>query len=389
MCCSAKFAVWCGSCMVTRRLWGGKLSGGAVGILLVLAGLVGVIAGSFLVRVPAPVSVSGSISPTEAPVARVETVDKQNASLVVVVTPEVKVMTHKTGILTGAVCAPGDVWTSGQSVFSINEEPLVFLATARPLWRDLTVGDRGPDVKALQNELNRLGYAVSADGVVGQRTVNAARALARSAGSVTAASWGSIPVKSFVWFPASPVTVAKCTTATGTHLSAANPLAMLPTALTSAKVKELPSGLIPGDRVLKLDEVTIPVDAQGRVSSPEDLAKLSQSPAYLEYTANQTSNPGANSLTGESAQDATTGSGTAGAGMSIIFQLAQPLTVYSLPAAAVYSVSDTKGCVLSHGVGVPVTITSSQLGQTFIIPDREDVTLDTVTLRPPKGLPCR
>ena len=47
---------------------------------------------------------------------------------------------------------------SGSRAYQVNDRTVVALHTATPLYRDLKVGDRGEDVRSLNDELSRLGY---------------------------------------------------------------------------------------------------------------------------------------------------------------------------------------------------------------------------------------
>src|SRR5690606_16748578 len=82
----------------------------------------------------------------------------------------VALTTRDEGLVTRTTCAPGAVVASGSSPLTLDDRPVVALATSEPLWRDLGPGAKGSDVKALQTELARLGHAVKPDGVYGRTT---------------------------------------------------------------------------------------------------------------------------------------------------------------------------------------------------------------------------
>jgi peptidoglycan hydrolase-like protein with peptidoglycan-binding domain len=46
----------------------------------------------------------------------------------------------------------------GEPVYSVNAEPVVLMYGSMPFFRSLTVGDSGPDVEQLENNLSKLGY---------------------------------------------------------------------------------------------------------------------------------------------------------------------------------------------------------------------------------------
>lgn len=97
---------------------------------------VGIFLGVVLAAPAPPESIGPTLVSTTAPATRMETVDKRGATLEI----------------------------------SVNDLPLISLATSRPLWRDLVAGDTGLDVRALRAELTRLGYRTTVDGRFGALT---------------------------------------------------------------------------------------------------------------------------------------------------------------------------------------------------------------------------
>lgn len=68
-----------------------------------------------------------------------------------------------TGVLT-ALPAAGDVVATGQVLYAVDGRPVLTAPGTTPLWRDLAVGDRGPDVVALREALTAMGYAAGGAG---------------------------------------------------------------------------------------------------------------------------------------------------------------------------------------------------------------------------------
>lgn len=62
---------------------------------------------------------------------------------------------------------------SGSVITEINGRPLYLLAGEFDFYRDLKVGDKGPDVRQLQQGLQTAGYFASADGEFGKSTLSA------------------------------------------------------------------------------------------------------------------------------------------------------------------------------------------------------------------------
>ena len=73
---------------------------------------------------------------------------------------------------------------SGSRAYQVNDRTVVALHTATPLYRDLKVGDRGEDVRSLNDELSRLGYdSVPQSGEYNRNTGNGWRQLMVDAGN--------------------------------------------------------------------------------------------------------------------------------------------------------------------------------------------------------------
>lgn len=83
-------------------------------------------------------------------------------------------------IVTASDHGSGDVVTSGEVLVRVNGEPVFALVAPFPFYRDLGVGDSGPDVLALQENLHALGLLTNVDGEFGRGTASALAALYRS-----------------------------------------------------------------------------------------------------------------------------------------------------------------------------------------------------------------
>ncbi|OJU40844.1 MAG: hypothetical protein BGN97_16805 [Microbacterium sp. 69-10] len=80
-------------------------------------------------------------------------------------------------VVTSSLVGPGEVVKSGQMVATVNGSPVFLIESPFPFYRDVGVGDSGPDVEALQNQLVGLGLLDGADGEFGSRTASALRRL--------------------------------------------------------------------------------------------------------------------------------------------------------------------------------------------------------------------
>lgn len=99
-------------------------------------------------------------------------------------------------ILVQMELAPSDTLAGGDLIADISGQPLIALPGAFPLYRDLTRGDSGKDVTAVQAALDDLGYLHGAvDGVFGPDTEQAVLALLEDRGYPATTVQSTVPVK--------------------------------------------------------------------------------------------------------------------------------------------------------------------------------------------------
>ncbi|MFE4952186.1 peptidoglycan-binding protein [Leifsonia sp. NPDC056665] len=256
------------------------------------------------------------------------------------------------GRVTSSACSPGAVIESGSVIAAIDGRPLVALATAPPLWRDLRAGDNGDDVRALQKELARLGYPVTRDGTVGKRTLDAVARLFERAGDA-AYETGAVEAARIVWLPSKSVTVGECTVSIGETVEARAALASVAGAITRVSADEPNAGVVPGQRTLTVDAITVPVDDSLSVSDPTALGALGAAPSVVRQRNTAMSETGAD----------------AGGTLRGTLALASPVDVGIVPPAAVHSITGQEGCVATGQKALRVTIVGSQLGQTYVLFD--------------------
>lgn len=152
----------------------------------------------------------------------------------------------------------GGAVRSGQAVVEVSYRPVLVLEGDVPLLRDLTLGDSGPDVTALQEALVRGGWSVAdASGTFGESTAGAIRRLYEAAG-----------------YPAPTATDAPVATDEGADLSSPSPS---PHANVLARKSELTMiNQLPGS----LSAVS------GRVGSPaaENVVTISTAPPTVNLS---------------------------------------------------------------------------------------------------------
>jgi peptidoglycan hydrolase-like protein with peptidoglycan-binding domain len=87
-------------------------------------------------------------------------------------------------VVTGARAKVGDVVQSGVELLQVSGRPVIALSLPFDLYRDIHPGDRGADIRALQDSLRSLGlYSMASDGEYGSSTAAAVRQLYRSLGA--------------------------------------------------------------------------------------------------------------------------------------------------------------------------------------------------------------
>ncbi len=79
------------------------------------------------------------------------------------------------GTVTDVFVEPGNHIATGDPVLEIDGVVRVALQTEQPLWRNLSLGDHGPDVRAIQQSLVDSGLLEKVDGMVATETMIAAQ----------------------------------------------------------------------------------------------------------------------------------------------------------------------------------------------------------------------
>lgn len=325
-------------------------------LLLCAAFAAGLTAAWLSMTPAAPASLGSPDVATTAPVIEQQFADQRTVALDLAFEPGARLESGVAGRVSATRCSPGSMLRSGTTLLEIDGQPLIVLSTSVPLWRDIAIGDTGKDVAALQTELHRLGYPVTPDGTAGPVTMQALAKLVAAAGD-SHLTGDAVSFSRIVWFPESAATVASCGAALGATVGAGDTLATLAGSLTRVSVEKLPTDLVPGDRVLTVDAISVPFHGDGVVSEPSALRQLAAAPSF--------SHAAKGDITGGDAADGPVEP------VSAQLSLTTKARVGVVPPAAVYSISQNRGCIASAGVGYPVSIVGSQLGQTYVLIDSE------------------
>ena len=285
---------------------------------------------------------------------------RQSVNVVPELTDKRDLIINASGTVTADYSAAG--LDSGKAALAVNGRQIVALSTATPLYRDLAVGDSGPDVRALKAELARLGYGAPADADSYTRaTANAVKALGKAVGAGFGDS-GSLPLADVLWLPQEHVSVSVWQGVVGLGMSAGSPVGQIPGGITKLTVKNgSPSDR---DRTLTIfgQSATLPAgtieiaDARfcRQVADTADFQQMTSTP---EIDMSQ--------------------------GLDAVLELKEPVVAVRVPAAAVFGVVEDgnarKGCVMSGGRSVPVTIVGADLGVS-LVQTEDGSALESVTL---------
>ncbi len=312
------------------------VSGAVIGLIALSLVAVGVLAAALLLpdRLPA------SLEPAPGPTTVAVTDETYDGSHQVAATPQtapaLRLKSAASGVVTASACAVGQTVISGGSPFSVDGRPLLALATAEPLWRDLTADLAGADVTALQTELARLGQAVEPTGTYDTATRQAVKSALAAVG--VSSPEDSLPLSSVVWLPAPEVTVSACPVLTGDSVTPGEVVAEVGGGLRSLLLTSPP-----GDGwVAAYGDHTAPVDADGLVTDPDLLSAVEAGPEYHLF-----------STTGQAV-------------LSLTVRLAEPVDVLVVPPSAILVSGPDTGCLVAEGRTVPVRIVASSLGQTRV-----------------------
>jgi peptidoglycan hydrolase-like protein with peptidoglycan-binding domain len=175
--------------------------------------------------------------------------------------------------------ATGQVIKQGQVLYEVSNSPVILMNGSTPVYRSLSAGDRGPDVRELNADLVAMGYATrsalnpSSD-YFGPAT---ASALARMQGALGVSGTGTLPLGQVVFLPA-PLRITQVNATLGGNADAGGTVLHATSTVRQVQVNidaTQQSSLKVGDPVL----ITLPnyQDTPGVVSSVGTVASWSNS----------------------------------------------------------------------------------------------------------------
>lgn len=299
---------------------------------------------------------------TSAPVNTQEYVGAQQITVIPTVSAARNLIINATGTVTADWSANG--LESGHAALRVNDRVVVALNTATPLYRDLNVGDVGDDVRALNNELNRLGLnAVPDSDTYEWATSDGVRQLMNNCGNT---SDGALALSDVLWISDRTVRVGSWDAVEGSRVQAGTAIGQVAGTLTKLTIKN--GQVADQDRTITVMGQTGTLPAgQTEITDAKFCEQVSATDDYRSMDE-----------------------AALAAGINASIALHTPIQVLRVPAAAVFGVQDTKGCIVPVSPGdnsnnadtvskiVKITIVGSELGASLVASvDGDDMTAIT------------
>lgn len=269
--------------------------------------------------------------------------DSRSVQLTLRQEPGAPLSTQRQGVVTASSCSVGGTIKSGEIPWSVAGVGLLALHTTVPFYRNMKVGDAGPDVTGLKGELHRLDSSATASGGMSQADLAAMNRLLLAGGS---SPFGSeVTIDRTIWLPQQTVRIASCAGAIGATVSGA--LATTAPTVTGAALDQPPSGLLEGKRVLMVDGNIFNLDGTApQIENPDALAKLL--------------------VTSTGAAAAATVNSNTPVPLQASYALASPIQAATVPASAVLGAAGATCIIDAAGATHPVRVVDSQLGRSIV-----------------------
>jgi peptidoglycan hydrolase-like protein with peptidoglycan-binding domain len=185
------------------------------------------------------------------------------------------------GTVTSVSVSPGQTVTTGTVVATVNDARVIGYASSTPLWRDLSRGSSGTDVKVAQRFLKARGYYSGAvDGSLGYSTEQAIKAFNKAQGF--GSDNGVLSLSSLTWIGTGDVVVADLLVHAGDSASPGTALFTTTASLAAIVVTETPNVPRDADILLEVNDVVTPYFAgSGRVEDSEVVAAMAASLGFM------------------------------------------------------------------------------------------------------------
>lgn len=326
---------------MTRRA---RFSGTIFTLGFAIAAAAGAGGAAILIPDDAPASLQAAAALTEVDSQQEDFTDARTVEVQLAVTDPTPLTSNASGVVSALGTGAGLEVASGTSPLAVSGVPILALHTSVPLYRDLESGAKGDDVRALQEELVRLGYDVAADGYYGWGTSEAVRLLKKAIGQTDPDR--SLALTDLVWLPSTTVTTTDWSATLGSTVTAGGSYGNVPGQLTAVSLGSTPSALAPGARTLTLWGQSTSLDEQNRATDPDFLSAVAATDDYAAVIA---------------APDEQSPTAT--------LELTDALPTIKLPPTALFAVDGQAACVQSGETALPVTVVGSALGSSLVTLD--------------------
>lgn len=313
-------------------------------VSMIGAGGAGALVAYLLISPPTPESLESAVVVSSATVVAQPFADPKPIDVVISRGADLELRLARGGLLTSRSCSVGAQAVSGGASFAVDGVPLVNLHTTVPLWRNLVPGDRGVDVDALKGELGRLGREVSPGPRLGSTDLKSLSAVMVNAGREV--TLDAVAPGDFVWLPSPELVFSSCDADVSAAVEAGDSVASADGGVT-VSLGAPPMGLLPGARVLTVDDVVLALDESLGMTDLSAAASVARTASYREALGE-----------GDGIQPVT---------ITATIELVEPIPASALPPSAVTITGDASGCVTDgEGMAHPVGILTSQLGSTVV-----------------------
>ncbi len=290
--------------------------------LLVLAGLWA------LSEMSNPTASASRIEPVVVPVQHQDMRAQTTVNVTVTFSPGRDLVAYATGTVTSAARA-GVTLNSGDVVLRVNDRPIRAMVADAPLWRNLTTGSKGDDVKRLKSFLHQIG---SYDGTIDTSyDATLAQAVAQFNHDGGYGDSTSFDPATVIWIGPKPLPVAQALVSAGSSLSPGTPVARGPKQATSIAVEEPAGGV-----------ATIGDFSGG--------ATLSVGSTSVNYK------PGSGAITNPAAVATIQAAMTPAASGAATIEAAKATAVDVVPASALVTGTDGTICVYGSATSAPIAV---------------------------------
>jgi peptidoglycan hydrolase-like protein with peptidoglycan-binding domain len=266
------------------------------------------------------------------------------------------VVNQATGVVTG-LPSVGDVIKCGQALYRVHGRPVALLCGSTPLYRRLSEGLKGWDVKELNRNLTELGYVdaseVDPSGYFGSATRNALKGLKADLGLTPT---GTLEPDQAVALPG-PLRISSVSVPLGT---AAQPGTTIAQATSTARRVEVDLEPSEAEGVKAGDQASITLPTNRTTPGVVDRVGTLVVDDGSDSGSGSASGSGSGSSSGSSG-----GSGAATATVPVFIKLKQVREVRGIQEAPV-QVSITTGRV-ANALSVPVTALLAQAGGDYAV----------------------